>query len=68
MYDAYLWSCGTYVLYIGCMVFICGVAVRLSYIYIYIGYMVPIWGLRYVCPIYKMHGAYLGITVRLSYI
>ena len=32
MHGAYLWSSGTSVLYIGCMVPICGVAVRLSYI------------------------------------
>jgi len=82
MNGAYLWSNGTSVLYIGCMVPICGVAVRLSYIK-------DAWCLsvefRYVCPIYRMHGAYLwssgtsvlfigcmvpicGVTVRLSYI
>ena len=48
MHGAYLWSSGTSVLYIGCMV--------------------PIWEVRYVCPIYRMHGAYLGSTERLSYI
>jgi hypothetical protein len=21
---------------------------------------VPMWGVRYVCPIYRMHGAYVG--------
>ena len=26
---------------------------------LYIGFMVPIWRGRYVCPIYRMHGAYL---------
>jgi hypothetical protein len=27
---------------------------------LYIGCMVPMWGGRYVCPIYRMHGAYVG--------
>ena len=27
---------------------------------LYIGCTVPMWGVRYVCPIYRMHGAYVG--------
>jgi hypothetical protein len=27
---------------------------------LYIGGMVPMWGVRYVCPIYRMHGASVG--------
>jgi hypothetical protein len=27
---------------------------------LYIGFMVPMWGVRYVCPIYRVHGAYVG--------
>jgi hypothetical protein len=54
MHGAYLWIIGTSVLYIGCMVPICVLSVRLSYIY-------DAWCLsvyyRYVCPIYRMHGA-----------
>jgi len=82
MRGTYLGSSGTSVLYIGCMVLIWGVAVRVSYIY-------DAWYLsgeeRYVCPIYRIHGTYLGrgstsvlyigrmvpiwgVAVRLSYI
>jgi len=58
MRGAYLWSSSTSVLYIGCVVSMWGVAVRLSYIYrmhgayvgrsgtsvLYIGCLVPICG------------------------
>jgi len=27
---------------------------------LYTGCMVPMWGVQYVCPIYRMHGAYVG--------
>ena len=27
---------------------------------LYVGCMVPMWGVAVVCPIYRMHGAYVG--------
>jgi len=27
---------------------------------LYIGCIMPVWGVRYVCPIYMMHDAYVG--------
>ena len=66
MHGAYVGSSGMSVLYIGCMVPICGVAVRLSYIYRMHGAYVGCSGTSVLCigcmvPI-------CGIAVCLSYI
>ena len=65
MHGAYVGGSGTSVLYIGCMMPMWGVGTSV----LYIGCMVPMWGVAVrLSYIYRMHGAYVGGTVPISYI